>query len=520
MSELPGPQAKLTRIDWIIAAALVVLVVATRIPFIPPVIADSDGAEYAFALEKFDMAHGYPHAPGYPLFILCAKPIYALTGNASISLAAVNVGFSGLACGALYILGTVLFGGWVGLAAALLLCFDSNFWRFGVLCMPYPAGVFWGIVVGLTAYQAGTGRRWGLISAVALGLGGGFRQQVLTFLSPMWLWCCRKLGWKQIGLGVLIIAVLTGAWIAGVSWATGGYSVYQASNQAQWGEAIYPSSVFIALNGGLRAGVEQLVKRLSSWSQLLWGGHSHLSVLAWALPCLYAFGRLFRPQLIRSDERVQLIVAWLVPMLAFHILIHMNNRGHALTYMPVVCLVGGLGIYLFCADLTQAAGWRLDGPTVRTGMVAILILSVALNIGIFTLRTAPADKQQAREVGSVIEYIASNYAPEQTAIVQSDSRMFYHAVHYHLRDYPGYLLQQTLSPPRPSLAFPSSVRLDDSIKQVIFLNPQARVQAPTQMVNLASGAAVKMVELSGEQRYMHFGADGVWFLATKSRGEG
>ncbi len=98
--------------------------------------------------------------------------------------------------------------------------------------------------------------------------------------------------------------------------------------------------------------------------------------------------------------------------------------------------------------------------------------------------------------------------------------MFYHAVHYHLRDYPGYLLQQTMSPPRPSLAFPSPVRLDDSIQHVVFLNPQARVGAPTQMVNLASGAAVKVIELSGKQRYMHFGPDGVWFSATESRGRG
>ena len=120
MSELPDPQATLRKIDWVIAAVLAVLVVATRLPYAPAMIAHSDGAEYAFALEKFDMARGYPHAPGYPLFIMCAKPIYALTGDASISLVAVSIGLSALACGALYLLGTALFGGWVGLAACVL----------------------------------------------------------------------------------------------------------------------------------------------------------------------------------------------------------------------------------------------------------------------------------------------------------------------------------------------------------------------------------------------------------------
>ncbi len=526
MAELPGPQAKLTRIDWIIAAALVVLVVATRIPFIPPVIADSDGAEYAFALEKFDMAHGYPHAPGYPLFILCAKPIYALTGDANISLVAVSMIFSALACSALYLWGVTMFGRTVGIVAALLLLTENSFWRFGTMWRSGPSGVLWGSVVALTAYRARIrGGRWGLISAAALGLGGGFRQQVLTFLSPMWLWCCRRLGWKQIGLGVLIIAVLTGAWIAGVSWATGGYSVYQASSQAQWKEAIYPSSVFFAAHNGPRAAIEALVKRLTTWFNYLFGDRSHLSVLGWLLPLLYAFGRLLRPQLIWSDDRVQLLVAWLVPPIAFHLLVNMDNRSYVLIYMPPLCLMAAIGIYLFCADISslqsRRSGERLHPPNRLDRCIGVVMgTMLLLSIATYTMRIAPTQKQHTQQVQSIIKYIAANYEAPEAAIVQSDLRMFYHAVHYHLRDYPGYLLQQTMSPPRPSLAFPSPVRLDDSIQHVVFLNPQARVGAPTQMVNLASGAAVKVIELSGKQRYMHFGPDGVWFSATESRGRG
>ncbi len=58
---IPAPQLKFTRRDWLVAVGLVIMTVATRLPYIPPVIVQADGAEYAFALEKVDMAHGYPH---------------------------------------------------------------------------------------------------------------------------------------------------------------------------------------------------------------------------------------------------------------------------------------------------------------------------------------------------------------------------------------------------------------------------------------------------------------------------
>ncbi len=505
--KLPPAQARFRGRDWAIAGVLVVLTVATRLPFVPPLIAHSDGAEYAFALEKFDMARGYPHAPGYPYFILCAKPLYTLTGDANLSLVAVAIAFSALACGALYLLGTALFGPWVGLAAALLLMTDSNFWRFGVSWMSYPAGVFWGSVVALTAYRARTlSSRWTIVSALAIGIAGGFRQQILSFFTPMWLWFSRRVGCARLVLGMVLIAILTVVWIGWVSSWTGGYSVYQASSQEQWTEVIYDSSVFAVASQGPAALVERLTHRLGVWSELLFGGRSHLSVLAWLLPLLYALGRVLRPQLIRSDDRIQLLILWLLPIMAFHLLVNMDTRSYVLIYMPALCLLAGLGIYLLCADLSSSRARALP-----VCMAVVVALGIILNIGVFALRTHPESARYARQVQSVIGYVQAQYRPAEAAIVQSDLRMFYHAVHYYLPEYAGYLLQQTMSPPRPSLAFASPVRLDDSVTSVVFLNPDARVQPEPELVKLPSSAVIQILHLGPEQRYMYFGPEGVWF---------
>ncbi len=513
VDSIPAPQLRFTRRDWLVALGLVVITVATRLPYIPPIITHSDGAEYAFALDKFDMARGYPHAPGYPYFILCARPIYALTGDANISLVAVAMGFSALACGALYLLGTALFGPWVGLAAALLLMTDSNFWRFGVSWMSYPAGVFWASVVALAAYRTRCiGSRWSIICALAIGVAGGFRQQVLTFFTPMWLWFSRRAGWSRVLAGLLIIALLTVVWIVWVSSGTGGYAVYQASSQAQWNEAIYNSSVFAALSDGPKAVVERLIHRLGVWSELLFGGRSHLSVLAWLLPLVYALGRVLRPKLIWSDDRVHLLIAWLLPIAAFNLLIHMNTRSHVLIYMPALCLLAGLGIYLFCADLHKLLpGGRRQLPVY---IMAVVVLGMMVNVGVFALRTQPEDARYTRQVESVINYIETHYQSSEVAIVQSDARMFYHVIHYYLPEYQGYLLQQTMSPPRPSLAFPSPVQLADSVTSVIFLNPKARVRLEPELVELPSGATLQVLHLQPGQHYMHFDGTGVWFAAN------
>jgi len=507
--KLPSGQDRFTGRDWAIAAALVILTVLTRLPFIPPLIAHSDGAEYAFALERFDMARGYPHAPGYPYFILCAKPIYALTGDANSSLVAVAMAFSALACGALYLLGTALFGPWVGLAAALLLMTDSNFWRFGVSWMSYPAGVFWGSVVALTAYRArATSPRWSTISALVIGVAGGFRQQILTFFGLMWLWFSRRAGWRRLALGTALIVILTGLWIAAVSSWTGGYAIYQASSQAQFTEVLHPASVLAALAEGPRAALDRFAERMGKWSELLFGGRSHLSVLAWLLPLLYALGRVMRPQLVRADDRIQLLILWLLPLVAFHLLVNMDTRSYVLIYMPALCLLAGLGIYLFCADLTQ------NSPRMLPTWLVVVALGVMLNIGVFITRTAPESDRYARQVESVIDHISSRYRPSEAVIVQSDLRMFYHAVHFYLPEYPGYLLQQTMSPPRPSLAFPSPVRLDDSIISAIFLNPNARVEPEPELVELPGGAMLQVLAIAPDERYMYFGPEGVRFAAS------
>ena len=157
----------------------------------------------------------------------------------------------------------------------------------------------------------------------------------------------------------------------------------------------------------------------------------------------------------------------------------------------------------------------------RIIQAAIILILVTLMV-FLAMRLLPGDPiymimsegQIANATIEQIEHIRHEYQPREAVIVQSDARMFYHIVHYYLPQYEGYLLQQTMSPPRPSLAFPSPVRLADSVSSVILLNPKARVRPEPQLVELRTDATVGVVRIGPEARYMHFDGTGVRFAAN------
>lgn len=512
---LPGGRPRLERLDWWIMLGLFVVCLATRVPFWPDLITNPDGAEYACALDDFNVAAGNPHPPGYILFVACAKAFYAFGTSAEGSLLITSVLFSALACAMLYALGTAMFGRQVGLAAGILLLFENNFWRLGLGHISSVTAAFWGIAVALACYRAGQrpGLRWTLISAAVLGLAVGFRQELLVFLGPLWLWCCRRSGGKSLLGGLAVIAVLTGLWMAATGLATGDFAAYRAASRAQWQEVIYGTSVFAAGGQGVSRAVHVLVEHLGTWFDLVFGGHSHLSVLGWLLLAIYACGRLLRLDLLAQDIRSQILAFWVLPAFCFHLTFHMFARAHATVYGPPLILLAGVGAYLVASDWSRARRSPPGELAVPLGpLVVILGIATLVNVGAFGLATLPGEQRTEANLRARLEYIGG-FSPQEIVLVQSDTFQDYPAVKYYLPEYTGYLLRQTYAPLRAGASVTSPIRLPDGVKYAIFLNPQARVAGETRTVELAAGAWLKLYALAPAERWMHFGPAGVRFAA-------
>ena len=73
------------------------------------------------------------------------------------------------------------------------------------------------------------------------------------------------------------------------------------------------------------------------------------------LPALYALGRTFSPPQIVRDWRSRFLLLWLLPPLAFYVLVHIGNPGYVLSFLPPLCIYSAMATFVFFEDLREAA---------------------------------------------------------------------------------------------------------------------------------------------------------------------
>ena len=507
------------QLDLRIALALSLATLATRLPLMPALIASADGAGYAFGLDHFDPVLQHPQWPGYPLFILCARLLRLLTGDANRALLLMNVIPAAIAVPALYWLGCRMFSRTVGLTAAVLLLTCPNYWRTNLLWMSYTAGMCLSVLTATVLWEACRGDasdgrscwRPSLVSALLLGLAGGFRLQVLVFLAPLWAWFVARRSWHQLLAGAAIIGACTFGWLAWACQASGGRDAALAAKDAQWREVIRPTSLTFAYEqGGLPAAAATLRSQGHLWFTFLFGGGTHVTSWAWSALILYALFAAARGHRPFAPPRAVFLALWLLPMTLFNLAIHINSQCHVIEYYPPLFLMAGVGLQHLVRDL---------GPVMRPGRhAAIMLIAICglFNATLFMRSTYPQFAGEVAQVSDAIAVIHRDFDPLDTVLIPSYIRGQCYAIEYNLPEFRFYMLEPTLTPPRPSLEEATGVRsplqFPPQVRHVVFLAPEARVDAPTRMVTSARGTPLlKVAEIAPEAPRLYFDKDGARF---------
>ncbi|MBF8305896.1 MAG: 2 protein, partial [Acidobacteria bacterium] len=214
---------KLPRLVWLFGFSIL-LVRLTRLPLMPAHLFSFDSVNLALALEDFDPTRNQPQPPGYPLFVLEARLVHLLFGTPEQTFAVVNILICGLAVGMLYLLGTRMFSPWIGMTAAALLFVNPPFWYSGLTSPLRPHLALFSILVAYCCWRASHGEeRYFEWASLVLGLGAGFRPELLVFLLPLWAWTawqCRQM--RLFIRGLLFLGLATVIWILGLGVASGG----------------------------------------------------------------------------------------------------------------------------------------------------------------------------------------------------------------------------------------------------------------------------------------------------------
>ncbi|MBI4473584.1 MAG: glycosyltransferase family 39 protein [Acidobacteria bacterium] len=349
------------RFFWGVVIALLLL---TRIPAAANYLS-IDNVNLAFSLEDFDPLRHQPQPPGYPFFVAFGKIVNFVFRDAERTFMVISVLVSGLCLPVLFALAQRMFSMWVGAAGVILFLLNPVFWHSGIDGPLRPNLALFSLLTAYCAWRCWNGEKqflyWG---AVAVGVGSGFRPDLLVFLFPVWAlsaWMGTRSiraviqGWVLMGAVVLV-------WVGALVWAVGGVrEVWRLMVEY----AIEQSRIDSVLMGAAQRNWLRQVNRLIIWNALA------VVTWVWAVPIA-----------LRSKERVSLLgkesifmLTWLVPGLVIQALIHVAAPGHTLFSIPALCLIGGYFISVAARSL-ETRGFALSGA---------LALNVMLFLNFFPL---------------------------------------------------------------------------------------------------------------------------------------
>jgi hypothetical protein len=315
------------RVFWIVLFALLLL---TRVPAMASYLS-IDNVNLAFSLEKFDPRIHQPQPPGYPLFVLFGRIVNIFFRDAARTFTVIALVVSGLSLVAAYVLGKKMFSPWAGAAAALLLLVNPVFWHSGLDGPLRPHLALFSLLTAYCCWRCWTGeKRFALWGAVALGIGSGFRPDLLPFLFPLWL-VSSVVGTRSLRIVLLAVAALSGivmVWLAALVIAMGGtqaflkvmvdYTVVQSGPES----VVFGSSMFAWL---------RQINRL-----IVWNG---LAVIGWIWAVPWYFRN--RDRLPLWSAQAIFLFIWLVPGLIVQALVHVAAPGHTLFTVAALCVLGG-----------------------------------------------------------------------------------------------------------------------------------------------------------------------------------
>lgn len=349
-------------------ALLALLVLLTRVPFRSQYLYGWDAVNYALALRRFDPAIEQPHLPGYPLYVALGGLVASVAREPAAAYVLLSILGSIGAVAALWLLARELLGPRLATMAALLLTVSPLFWYWGEVQSPYVFLALGSTLVAWGCWRAMDGNPhpyW--LAALALGLSGGVRPDLVPFLLPLLLFTAVE-GRQRLRSVVIAGAILTAAvlvWLVPLVAAMGGLDTALSLSRGQSTAALALSgrSSLLGVDSALRVAV-----RFAAW--VIWGMGPAVVGLA-----------LVRPVLQRDLKRpfaAGFFVAWLTPATLFYLTVHLGQPGYVLTLLPALLILGVAGLSRLWERGRLRAWQRRAAWAAILGVNALLFLAVQL----------------------------------------------------------------------------------------------------------------------------------------------
>ena len=364
------------RLDFLIPLILGLLVVITRLPFTSKFLYEWDSVNYSLAFENYNILQQQPHPPGYLLYVALGKAVNCIFNDPNISMIFLSIVFSVLSVVLVYFMAKDLFSRKVGIISALLLIFNPFIWFYGEIASIYIFEAFFSILIAYSSYKLFKGdEKFIYISALVLGLSGGFRTDILEFMLPLWIFCIgsARIHYTKIAKGLLTFIVAVSIWLVPAVILTGGIESYIHILRYTSEAASYTSIIFGASIG------QQI---LNTGVCIIWSlvGLTLIGLLITALFLTYHRKNL-RSKVISYLKKPLTIffLLWIIPSLLFYLFIYIVKPGYLLTVIPAVMIILSYIIIRISSDI------QFNFPKISTKHVLgfILLIYVISNTAYF-----------------------------------------------------------------------------------------------------------------------------------------
>jgi len=403
------------------AAILVFVVLLSRAPFAAQTLWAHDSVLYANALERGfhvddALAEQRPHPPGYLFYVAAAGTARAAGLGSNDALVLVSVIASALATLAIFLLARRWTRTGVAFVTALAYAANPLVWQYSEIAYPYAVLALGSVFVAAVCLGArGRGVAHAVGASIAFGIAGGFRQDLLLLLLPLWLWSIAPLGRRALGPAAAL-AVACAAWLVPTVVLSGGVMDYL---DALRGQASYVTGTYSVTAQGLPAFVANL--GATSWA-IGWG----LFVIApLAVASVMLVAR--RAMLARDIEDDAFFLLWTIPPIAVYVLVHIGEWGYVLSALP--------GLYLLSA---RALDQLLVLARTRRREMYFAASSLLIAVPALSFAAAPMPFSAAAiaahddELSARVAFVRDNYQPRATLILTREDFLL---VRYYLPEF-------------------------------------------------------------------------------------
>lgn len=403
------------------AAFLVFVVLLSRGPFAAQTLWAHDSVLYANALERGfhvddALADQRPHPPGYIFYVAAASAARTSGLGSNSALVLVSAIASALATLGVFLLARRWMRGGVAFLTALAYAANPLVWQYSEIAYPYAVLALGSLFVAACCHAArDRGVARAVAASIAFGIAGGFRQDLLLLLLPLWLWSVWPLGRRAL-MPAAGLAVGCAAWLVPTVVLSGGIDEYLGALQ---GQAAYVTGAYSVTGHGLAAFIANL--GATSWA-IGWG------LFAMAPLALAGAAIAARHVIVarRSDDAAFFLL-WTLPPLAVYVVVHIGEWGYVLSALPGLYLLGGRALeHLLVLARARRREMYFAASSILVGVPALCFVASPIPF------SAAAVAAHDLELSARVSYVRDNYQPRTTLILTREDFML---VRYYLPEY-------------------------------------------------------------------------------------